>query len=55
MSLASHELMAVSLHYPKGNPMDVSRNGKLFVVNTVDPSMEGPAHLIVNWDASLQK
>jgi serine/threonine protein kinase/Tol biopolymer transport system component len=52
---ASHELMAVKPVYPKGNPMDVSRDGKLFVVNTVDPSMDGPAHLIVNWDASLQK
>jgi Tol biopolymer transport system component len=52
---ASHELMEVKPVYPKGNPMDVSRDGKLFVVNTVDPSTDGPAHLIVNWDASLQK
>jgi serine/threonine protein kinase len=52
---ASHELMAVKPVYPKGNPMDVSRDGKLFVVNTLDPSVDSPAHLIVNWDASLQK
>jgi len=48
------ELFPVSPLYPGGNPLDVTRDGKLFVVDTIREGDTVPITLISNWDAGLQ-
>ena len=50
----TRELFAVNPLYPGGNPLDVTRDGKLFVVATVQPGQEAPVRLISNWDALVE-
>ena len=50
----ARELFAVNPLYPGGNPLDVTRDGNLFVVATVQPGQEAPVRLISNWDALVE-
>jgi len=52
---ATHELFPVNPLYPGGNPLDVTRDGKLFLIDTMYGSEGGPVILITNWDAALPK
>ena len=49
------ELFALNPLYPGGNPLDVTRDGKRFVVDVVREGETVPVTLIANWDTALRK
>jgi len=52
---ALRELFPVSPLYPGGNPLDVTLDGKLFVVDTVREGDTVPVTLLSNWVDALPK
>ncbi len=48
------ELFKVNPLYPGGNPLSVSRDRKLFVVNSVGESTASPVRMIMNWSSLVE-